>query len=1646
MSAGLAAEPQIIHALPGRVRIHLPEWSGGRRHLESDLRRLPGVRRAQANPATGNVLVQFDPAVTGPQALLAALRREPDEPAGDVQPEQPAPPVIREGRGRRKRARIAVRGLDRDPQLARRIVDRLKRHPGVHASASPLTGRVLVEYDAHLTHLDDLLEDVTDLELPSLPNEDRPSHPLDPAPLFQSATRTAGAALGLSLLAVRRLLGTTGPMPGSRTASFTNAFITILRSFPTIRDGLRRLLGRDAADLTFSLGAALSLTVSSNPLGLAVTGGEALLLLREVLARRAAWRRYEERLGGAASAEPGAVIRLDGGERTPLAATVVEGTGTARGYNGLPITLQPGATIEPGSLLAGGPFVLQLHGGPSFTPEPRPAPPAPTVYNHYIRTLGPVSLGYAALTAILTRSPLRVFESLLLVNPRTAVIGMECANLAATWRVLRGGVTVVGTRHGRVIRLPDALLLDGPRVLTEGLELTSTVQLMEAISPTEIISLAGGVSIAAGSPWGNAFPQAGAADAEDGNFDGTVATASVGGTRYTLGPVSDPTAFPTAERLVNQGNYLLLLSKAGQHLGILSLRPRLAHGALALVRLCVQHRIEIGMLPGEDGTAARAVARRAGVELLESGSALSQIRERQASGKRVAFLSDSARGAEAFAACDLAIGLSAGRSARFPARADLLAPDLEAVAAILEAGARRDAAVRDSVGLSVIANAAGATWGLQGDPGIGRASFVMYLTALGALLNDWLRLQGGERRGSSLAHLVDPRPERWGHRSVETVLRVFHTSEEGLNSSEVAQRRRRSPIRVRRHSLLAAINGQMRSPVTKVLLAGAGVSVFMGEMLDAAIIAATVGINLVAGVWQERKVGQAVEALNRLNAASARVLRDRQPVVVPASEVVPGDVLVLAPGSRVAADARLFQAAGLEVDEAALTGESLPVAKGPDESIAANRVVLEGSDVVVGTGRAVVIAVGRHTRMGATAAALAVDEVQESPLGARLGQVLRLALPASLAGGVLAVGAGMFWGGSLTSQLPVGVSTTLSVIPEGLTLLAGMGESGVARRLAGRDALVRRLGAVEALGRVDVACADKTGTMTEGRLALRLVADPGSPAGPSGLRVGPAPSTEHTLESCATLGPDLCPVLRAAALASPHPEAADAAAHPTDVAVIRGACEAGLGNDLLAPRQAEASFDPSRAFHAALVGGRLYLKGAPETLAPRCTRVSEHGQVRPLDEEGRQALLARAHHFAERGLRVLMVAEGPGDVPVEDPVELTALGFVGIRDPLRPTVPEAVRRCQEAGVRVVMLTGDHPATARAIAREAGLLSDGDDAVVTGPEIAELHNGDLDRRLENARVIARATPLDKVRIVESLRRQGHTVAMTGDGVNDAPALRLADVGVAMGRHGTEVARQAADVVLADDDFATLVEALVEGRGFWQNMRKALGLLLGGNLGELGIIVGASAAGMGAPLNARQILVVNLITDALPALAVVLQRPEHRNLAALSREGVTALDRSLRLDVLRRGTATALPALAAYILARPALGAGGASSVAFASIVANQLSQTLEAGRVEGGLSRPVASAVAASAGLLVSTLALPPLRTLLGLTAPGLFGWALIGGSGLAAVALSHALEFLVAPARNRAAAPEANGTLRIYRAPDQTALTVLRNRFNLPPS
>jgi cation-transporting ATPase I len=528
-------------------------------------------------------------------------------------------------------------------------------------------------------------------------------------------------------------------LPGADRAMEIASIIGILQGIPPIRSGLRKLFGRTVGDLLISVPSIVTLTLAESPLGLALAGSEAIRLLTENYARREAWKRYTEGAANKPSSQPDALIHLDAGDRVPLAASVVEGTGIAIGRDGLPMPVVQGISVPAGVHLYGGPFALKLQIEKTFhafQPERRPAPLTPSLYDRYQQVLGPASLVYAGLTALLTRSFTRTLAALMLVNPRPAIIGQHSADLGASARVLREGVTVVGTRAERTIQLPNLVLLDGVRLLTDGLEISGVQPLVENRDASELQKLAAQVSAAAGSPWGRIFKNGGGLSAIEGRFDGSIARASIDGIQYTLGPVEDWSLLPEAAHLRQEGKYVLILRREDEErpLMALALQSRLAAGIPELVQTCRRYGVEIVALTGGDQLFTQALARRAGIPLIEGSNegrnAIDVIRSRQQEGALVAFVSDNAGAAAAFEACDLAIGMVDSRS-HVEAQADLLAPTLTAVAAIVEAGARRQATVRDSVGLSLISNIVGAVWGLQGIPGIEPQSHRSTSRALG---------------------------------------------------------------------------------------------------------------------------------------------------------------------------------------------------------------------------------------------------------------------------------------------------------------------------------------------------------------------------------------------------------------------------------------------------------------------------------------------------------------------------------------------------------------------------------------------------------------------------------------------------------------------------------------------------------------------------------------------------------------------------------------------------------------------------------------------------------------------------------------------------------------------------------------------------
>jgi cation-transporting ATPase I len=1557
------AEPRVVRASPGRVRLHLAglaaaETSGLARALGD----LTGVLRASASATTRNVLVEFDPGRLDIDAVLAH--------AGDLvaSSRRAATPHA----GEEVRVRLRVPGLQDDAALAARLVERLEQLPGVrHASASPLTGRALVLYDPARVDAADLAAEIARLAPKQVraPKAEpaRPATSAGDGGVQLAATRLAAAALGLGLLTARRALGRAGAPTSAEAPVVAAALLSVADGVRPVRGAVRAVIGEWAADATIGSAAIAAHTLAGKTLGLSVSAAASLRALTALRPQADAWRAYADR-GGTRPVEAGARVRLAARDRAPTDAIVVEGFGTATGPDGLPLPRAPGDRLAAGVRVFGGPLLVELQptGAAPVAPRPVAAPGATDVYAVIV---GAAALAAALATTLLTRSPGATLMALQLLSAKPALHAREAAGRGAAARAVRAGAVVVGSGDDRPLRRPDVVLLDAPRALTDDLELVRAVALGDRHSASEVAALAGDLATAAGSPWGRALRATRDRVVADVSFDGRSAEGRLDGAVHRLAPPRDAGELPARARPAGDAASVVL-TRDGAAVGVLILRPRLAPGVQALVDSCRRCGAHIAVARGGAAPpAARELAARAGVELLDTDDVAGAVRAIRQGGARVALLADGPAAGAALGASDLAIGLWSGRSGRFTAPADVLAPDLAAAAAVIDAAARSDLAVRDGLLAAIAANVAGVVWGLRGRPTVASASRPASIASAAALGVAFLRLAGGTRPRSVVSRLTDPHPERWGRVGVDQVLAAFNSAPGGLSEWEAA-RRRRQPLRSRRPRALGrAVGEQFRSPANAVLGAGAMLSLSVGAMGDVAMIAAVVAANAAVEAWQEHRANDAARALERLAAPDARVLRDGRRATVAATDVVPGDVLLLSPGDHVAADARVLAAGDLQVDEAALTGESMPVAKSPDNGTDESRIVLHGSDVTVGSGQALVVAVGRDTRLGSIAAALDADDERPSPLALRLQRMMREGLPVVAAAGALVAVAGILRGRPARGQLAVGASVAIAAVPEGLPLLASVASAGVARRLASHHALMRSLSAADALGRVDVACADKTGTLTHGRLAVRVVAGPTAEA-------DPAPD----------LPPELRAVLLAGAQASPHPDAEHAGAHPTDLAVLDAAERAGLGAEARTTRKHESAFDPARAFHAAAVDGGVRAKGAVEVLLPRCRAVRSDGAEIALDAQGAARLHARADELAGRGLRVLMVAEGTGDPA--DPRDLVALGFLGIADPLRPGVGIALRRCRQAGVRVLMLTGDHVVTARAIAREAGLADDGE-TVLTGPEIAELDPAELDERLERATVVARITPLEKLRIVESLQRCGHTVAMTGDGVNDAPALRLADVGVAMGRNGTEVARQAADVILTEDDFRVLTEALIEGRGFWRNMRRALALLLGGNLGEVGFLLGAAVLGLPSPLSARQILAVNLISDVLPAMAVAMQPPEHRDLPALAREGAEALDHALRRDIVRHAALTALPALGAYALAVARIGAPAARTVGFGAVCTTQLALALAEGHSDDRRSRSVTAAVGATAGVLGGALALQPARAFLGLAAPGLLGWLLV---------------------------------------------------------
>ena len=742
---------------------------------------------------------------------------------------------------------------------------------------------------------------------------------------------------------------------------------------------------------------------------------------------------------------------------------------------------------------------------------------------------------------------------------------------------------------------------------------------------------------------------------------------------------------------------------------------------------------------------------------------------------------------------------------------------------------------------------------------------------------------------STMSQLASEQQPTWHALSVEAVLSELSTARGGLPKAEVQLRLERDgPNELRGAAQVSPwkiLFEQFKNVLILVLVAATVASAFLGHGVETIAIAVIVLFAVVLGFIQEYRAERAIEALREMAAPTVVVIRDGHEMEIAARELVQGDIILLQAGDKVAADARVLESVNLQADEAALTGESIPVHKKtealPEEDLSLgdrSNMVFGGTIVTYGRGRGIVVATGMKSQFGRIAEMLQTVETGRTPLQRNLDKVGRMLANAALVIVAVVVAAGLLRDEPLLDMFIFGIALAVAAVPEALPAVVTISLAIGVQRMVKRNALVRRLPAVETLGSTSVICSDKTGTLTRDEMTVRrlctherMVAISGSGYEPEGeLSVGGSAVEPSELESeLLTAGALVCD----AHLVQEEEEDGswELKGDPTEGAIIVAAAKAGLHKadlDDRFPRVGEIPFTSESkrmtTLHAVGDDRVAYAKGAPEVILDSCSRqLTSQGEV-SLQDSDRKAILDAVREMAGDALRVLAVAKKVNATIEDAERDMTFVGLVGMLDPPRPEARSAVERCNRAGIRVIMITGDHPLTAQAIAREIGLVHTG--RAVSGAELEDMPDEELLREVESIEVYARVSPAHKLRVVTALQDRGHIVAMTGDGVNDAPALKKADIGVAMGITGTDVSKEASAMTLLDDNFASIVAAVEEGRAIFENVKKYLMYLLSANIGEIGLVAGATLAGLPLPLTAVQLLYVNLATDGLPALAL------------------------------------------------------------------------------------------------------------------------------------------------------------------------------------
>jgi Ca2+-transporting ATPase len=1497
------------------------------------------------------------------------------------------------------RLRISVEGLRRRPQLAKRIEEQLAGVAGVRSvSANHLTGRALINFEPEITGLRAILarldECRRDFAAPR-PNSPQPKPVIPPVNVRTAAIHTATTGGVLAGMIVKRLLAGRSPLAASQQVFNAAAVVTLVSGYPILRRSLNDVAKRRRmnAELLLLAATLVLLVMRESITGLSVLWIVHLNNLLRAIVQDRSRREIEAIL-----AERRPAQWAMGGEQA--------GSGAA-GYE-----LETDGHCDGAGLTAG---------------------------------KGVQWIATAAALHFLVRQDIpRSLAVLLAACPEAVELARHSTLGAANAKAVGQGIYMKDAGVlARAAAIDTVVFAGCGRSAGPAWEAAEAVTLSKDYSQVEVPALA--VAAAGGARLAKLSADAG--QGYEATVDGR--RVAVGGEsflrRRRVGVIHGVRA---AKALREKGLAVLFVAVDDRLIGLVGCRekerreekfPAAALASMGVTSLDLTGKVT-SMSPEEKSWPDMAATER-----------VRCIERLKQTGRRVMLVAGEDKDGPALAAAD--VGVVVGGCCSGPAgeaAAVVVAGENPTkIVDLIALGRETGRIVRQSTAFSTSLGAAGVFLAAARLLSPVAATLLLNVSTVGIIANS-LRLL--RKRPVPAEPAVDLQRftgrccsgtvssvfrEDWETLPLATVCDGLGTSDRyGISQQEVARRRARLGANVleagARPTFWQLFKEQFKDFMVRVLLGASALSLVMGRAKDALLTMTIVAANAVLGVFQERKAEQAIEALQRIAAPTAKVMRAGRTSTVMAAELVPGDIILLEAGDRVPADARLLTATHFEAEESSLTGETVPVKKNSalvcvaDTALADRRnMVFMGTAVTRGRAVAAVVATGMATEMGKIATMIQAEDSGVTPLQRRLEELAKFMVYVCLgiAGLILAVGV---WRGlGVAFMIQTAASLAVAAIPEGLTAIVIIALAMGVQRMSKRNIIVRKLSALETLGCATVICSDKTGTLTKNEMTVRAVyasdrfwqvsGEGYAPRGTfSAGGVQADPSGDPALFTTLLAGA-LCNNARLVRKAGGKVVPLGGESHdgwridgdPTEGALLVAAAKAGLGSAELGRyrRVAEIPFDSERRMMSVTVaqagGMNLYCKGATDVVLAVCSHYLQDGEVLPLDGEGRRRVRGAVDAMAGRAMRVLACAFRPVRTAAAGEKELIFTGLVGMIDPPRPEVPLALAKCRQAGVKVVMITGDHPKTARAVAAEIGLKM-GRDGLLEGWQVEAMSDAALLEAVERVAVYARTSPEHKLRIIKALKCRGYIVAMTGDGVNDAPAVKAADIGIAMGVAGTDVTKEAASMTLGDDNFATIVGAVEEGRSIYANIRKAIRYLTATNLGEVVLMLLAVVGGLPLPLLPIQLLWINLVGDGLPAVALVNDPPAGNIMDQPPRTADNSVFAGgLGVKVLSRGLTIGLTSLGVYA----AKLAGGATLAAARTLVMVQLaiSQFIHifdcrlesrAGRVGAFSNLWLVGAVAMSMLMVAAAVHLPGLHALFGTTALTGTDWALAAAAAV----------------------------------------------------